>query len=106
MIIKYNADAEIPENYLEELTANFDLWLDREECSPVWQYEKAYLFVDDETETVAGFQTVNDSCECLGIEVKEEFRGRGIARQLIEESEVNIPHPQLNDNPDFWDKML
>jgi len=103
MIIKYTADAEIPENYLEQLTDNFDLWLDRDCVSPVWQYYKLYLFVDDET--VAGFQTINDSCECLGIEVKEEFRGRGIARELIEESEVNVPHPQLNDNPDFWDKM-
>jgi|LakMenEpi03Aug12_release.lakeMendotaPanAssembly.Ray.scaffolds.fasta_scaffold2588816_1 ribosomal protein S18 acetylase RimI-like enzyme len=102
MIIKFNANTEVPQSYLEQL-ADFDLWMDREECSPSLQYDKVYLFLSDEN--VAGFQTINDSSECLGIEVKEEFRGQGIARKLIEESGSCVPHPMLNDNPIFWDKI-
>lgn len=90
MIIEYSADAQIPKNYVEQLVANFDFWLDRDLRSPIWQYEKAYLFIDKETETVAGFQTVNDSCECLNIEVKKEFSYQEIARQLIQKSKANI----------------
>ena len=102
-ILKFKADHEIPEGYLEQLNNKFDLWMDRDDCDYPLKYHKLFLAVSDDI--VQGFQSINDSCECLVIEVLPQFRGQGISFKLIEESESTTPYELSNDNPDFWKRV-
>jgi GNAT superfamily N-acetyltransferase len=93
------SDIENPESYFQQVEPWSDLWwADFEEAGVV----KCYLAFDD-TDKVVGFQTTNADNLCVAIEVHPDFRGKGIAAAIIDES--NCYRAEDNRSPIFWSEM-
>lgn len=61
------------------------------------------MFVAFDGDKPVGFQTVNIDGLCVAIEVKDDYQGKGIARELVEES--GCIKPERNGHKSFWDRF-
>lgn len=93
------SEIDAPAEYIQQLSWS-DLWYEDLEEAGV---EKVYFAFDGDGDEVLGFQTVSGDGFCVAIEVKDEFKGQGVGRSLIEES--NCWKPERNECPDFWAKI-
>jgi hypothetical protein len=64
---------------------------------------ESFFIAIDNNEDALGFLAQGYDGDCILIEVKEEFRMRGIGTALVKNA--NAFSPRQNGCPDFWDKV-
>jgi GNAT superfamily N-acetyltransferase len=64
--------------------------------------DKIFLAYNDD-DNIIGFQTVSGDGLCIAIEVHPDWRGKGVATAIIDESYCY--RPERNENEHFWEKM-
>ncbi len=64
--------------------------------------ERIYVAYDDDA-NIIGFQTISIDGLCVAIEVHPDWRCKGVATAIIDESYCY--RPERNENEPFWEKM-
>lgn len=92
---------EIDQN--NEMCQQIDNWSDGHWYGNFEEAGVSACYVAIENKIPIAFQTVNIDGLCIAIEVHPKYQRKGIARQLVEES--NCWRPERNEHPSFWSKM-
>ena len=97
-------DMEEVETVAKEINAwSMGLWYGSTE-DDMYEAGVNRLFVAyDDDENIVGYQTVSGDGLCVAIETHPQWRGKGVAAAIIDES--GCYRPEQNQNPGFWAKM-
>lgn len=90
-------DSSIFERQLEQLEM-FSLWYSNLEEAGVRK-----VFIAYEDGQIVGFLTTNADNQAIAIEVLPDFRGQGVASQMLDVARCYCP--ERNENPEFWRRI-